>query len=153
MQDYFLPSTMNIKQCNLLFSLRSNMVPVKTNFRHSYADLTCPVCLEPTQLDTQVHQLHCKTLLDGENIVINNKVCHDDIFSDDIQKQSAVVTLFEKLSVKRRKLVKESWRKQTFLMSRISVTQVIQIVVFGIFCMIEFVFDWIKLLLLLFSLS
>ena len=32
-------------------------------------------------------------------------------------------------------------------MSRISVTQVIQIVVFGICCMIEFVFDWIKLLL------
>ena len=108
MQDYFLPSTMNNKQCNLLFSLRSNMVPVKTNFRHSYADLTCPVCLEPSQLDTQVHTLHCKTLLDGENIVINSKVCHDDIFSDDIQKQSAVVTLFEKLSVKRRKLVKES---------------------------------------------
>ena len=49
MQDYFLPNTMTIKQCNLLFSLRG------CNYRHSYSSLTSQVCEDPANLDSQLH--------------------------------------------------------------------------------------------------
>ena len=32
LQDYFLPNSMTIKQCNLLFSLRAQMIPVRCNY-------------------------------------------------------------------------------------------------------------------------
>ena len=109
LQDYFLPNnTLNNKQRNLLFSLRSRMVPVRTNFSHSYSELTCPVCLDKNQRDTQVHLLHCKKLLAGENLLVGNEISYDDLFSTDVNKQAAVVILLEKLLSKRRDLEKKS---------------------------------------------
>ena len=109
LQDYFLPNnTLNNKQRNLLFSLRSRMVPVRTNFSHSYSELTCPDCLDKNQRDTQVHLLHCKKLLAGENLLVGNEISYDDLFSTDVNKQSAVVILLEKLLSKRRDLEKKS---------------------------------------------
>ena len=58
LQNYFLPNDMTIKQCNLLFSMRSRMVQVRTNYSHSYTDLTCPVCLDTSEQDTQLNILH-----------------------------------------------------------------------------------------------
>ena len=89
-QDYFLPNDMSNAQCNLLFSLRSRMVPVKCNFRHSYNDLSCPVCMDPNQLDNQIHILTCKTLVENENMIIGSKLSHDDILSTNVKTQSAL---------------------------------------------------------------
>ena len=43
LQEYFLPSNMNIKQCNLLFALRARMIPVKCKFN--------PICHGPLGRD------------------------------------------------------------------------------------------------------
>ena len=85
-QDYFLSMKMNIKQCNLLFSLRARMTPVKCNFPKSYDDLTCPVCRDTNYQDKQSHILHCKTLLNGENILVDKEVSYEDLFSRKIDK-------------------------------------------------------------------
>ena len=106
-QDYFLSMNMNIKQCNLLFSLRARMTPVQCNFPKSYDDLTCPVCRDNNPQDTQSHILHCKTLLNGENILVDNKVIYEDLFSRKTVKQVIITKLFEDLFVKRRKLEKK----------------------------------------------
>ena len=64
-RSYFLPNTMTIKQCNLLFSLRARMVSVRCNYKNSYNDLTCQNCQDQSQLDTHIHLLSCK-----ENLVV-----------------------------------------------------------------------------------
>ena len=92
-QDYFLYKDMNIKQRNLLFSLRARMLPVKCNFRKKYDDLTSPVCLDKNKQDTQSHILECKVLLKGENILVKNNVSYNDIFSRKAAKQLAIVKL------------------------------------------------------------
>ena len=106
MQDYFLPNTMTIKQCNLLFSLRSRMVTVRCNYRHSYSSLTCQVCEDPEQLDSQVHILECKELLKNETILVKNKISYSDLFSTDVQKQAEITKCFEYLLSKKRKIEK-----------------------------------------------
>ena len=67
LQNYFLPSKMNTEECKLLFTLRARMTPVKCNFRDSYEDLICPICLDSDKQDSQLHLLHCATLLNGDN--------------------------------------------------------------------------------------
>lgn len=106
LQDYLLPNSMKIKQCKLLFSLRARMVHVRCNFKNSYADLTCPICKDPTHQDTQFHILQCKQLLENENILVGNKIPYSDLFSKDVKKQSVVTLIFEKLLEKRRKMEK-----------------------------------------------
>ena len=103
-QDYFLPNTMTIKQCNLLFSLRSRMVPVRCNFKHSHNNLACPICQDQSQLDTQIHLLTCKALLKDENIIMKDKIFYSDIFSSDVKKQSEVTRCFDFLLRKRRNM-------------------------------------------------
>ena len=107
LQEYFLPSNMNIKQWNLLFAQRAPMIHVKCNFKNSYSDLTCPVCNDSNYRDSQLHILQCKTLLNGENILVKKQISYNDIYSSDVTKQSTVVQLFEELLSKRRKIEKE----------------------------------------------
>ena len=67
LQNCLLPSKMNTEECKLLFSLRARMTPVKCNFRDSYEDLICPICLDSDKQDSQLHLLHCTILLNGDN--------------------------------------------------------------------------------------
>ena len=106
LQDYFLPNTMTIKQCNLLFSLRSRMVTVRCNYRHSYSSLTCQVCEDPANLDSQVHILECKELLKDETLLVKNKISYSDLFSNNVEKQAEITKCFEYLLRKKRKCEK-----------------------------------------------
>ena len=111
LQDYFIHSDMNIAQCNLLFALRARITPVKCNYRNKYDDLSCPTCMDPSSEDSQLHLLHCKTLLSGENILVKNKLSYTDIYSSDVQRQAIIVKLFEALLQKRRKLLSQESRR------------------------------------------
>ena len=97
---------MTIKQCNLLFSLRARMVSVRCNYKKSYNDLTCQICQDQSQLDTQIHLLSCKELLKDENLVVRHKISYSDIFSKNVQKQSEVTKCFEYF-VQEKKTVRE----------------------------------------------
>ena len=117
LQDYFLPNAMSIKQCNLLFSLRADMVNVRRNFKHSFTDMICPICHDSTQLDTQPHILQCVKLLENENLMMKNTISYSDIFSQEVHKQVKVTKLFDYFLQKRRKIEKAT-----------SVTQVTQVI-------------------------
>jgi hypothetical protein len=108
---------MSIKQCNLLFSLLADMVNVRKNFKHSFTDMTCPVCQDPTQLDTQPHILQCVKLLENENLMTKITISYSDIFSQEVHKQVKVTKLFDYFLQKRRKIEKAT-----------SVTQVTQVI-------------------------
>ena len=113
-QDYFLPNTMTIKQCNLLFSLRSCMAPVRCNYKHSHNNLACQICQDQSQLDTQMHLLTCGALLKDENIIMKDTISYSDIFSSDVKKQSEVTKCFDVLLRKRRNMEnKNKWLTQS----------------------------------------
>ena len=107
LQDYFLPNSMTIKQCNLLFSLRAQMFPVRCNYRHSYTDLSCPICQDQSQPDNQLHTLSCSGLVKNDNIVATDQISYDDIFSSNVMKQTEITKCFEYLLKKRKALEKQ----------------------------------------------
>ena len=107
LQDYFLPNSMTIKQCNLLFSLRAQMFPVRCNYRHSYTDLSCPICQDQSQPDNQLHALSCSGLFKNENIVSTNQISYNDIFSSNVMKQTEITKCVEYLLKKRKALEKQ----------------------------------------------
>ena len=111
LQDYFIQSNMNTAQCNLLFALRARMTAVKCNFRNNYYDLSCPICMDPNSEDSQLHLMHCNTLMNGENILMKNKLSYTDIYSSDVQRQATIVRFFEALFSKRRKLLNQEIRR------------------------------------------
>jgi hypothetical protein len=80
------------------------MVEVKTNFRNKYSDLSCPVC--KLTLDTQQHVIECPDLVLRSNIVVSNNVKYSHIFSDDIEKQTAVLQIFKLFWSERKKCLK-----------------------------------------------
>ena len=59
--------------------------------------------------------LHCTTLLNGDNTIVKNNVCYEDIFSSDVTKQSTVVKLFRYLLSKRRIIEKQRTPEQALV--------------------------------------
>ena len=82
------------------------MVTVRCNYKHSYSSLTCQVCEDPAQLDSQVHILECKELLKDEMLLVKNEISYSDLFSTDVQKQAEITKCFEYLLNKKRKIEK-----------------------------------------------
>ena len=101
LQNYLQPMALDVQDSKLLFQLRSRMVEVKTNFRNKYSDLSCPVC--KLTLDTQQHVIECPDLVLRSNIVVSNNVKYSHIFSDDIEKQTAVLQIFKQFWSERKK--------------------------------------------------
>ena len=97
---------MTIQQCKLLFSLRSQMLPVRINFKNSYADLSCQVCEEPDQ-DSQSHILQCEILVENEQMLVITQSKYSDLFASDVTKQSAITAIYEKLFKKRKEILKK----------------------------------------------
>ena len=111
LQDYFIHSDWHIAQCNLLFVLRAHITPVKCNYCNKFDDLSCPICMDPSSEDSQLHLLYCKTLFSGEYILVKNKLRYTDIYSSDVQRQAIIVRFFEALLRKRRKLLSQESRR------------------------------------------
>ena len=98
---------MIIQQCKLLFSLRSQMLPVRCNFKSSYADLSCQVCEDTNIQDSQSHILQCDILVENENMLVSTKSKYCDLFSSDFTKQFEITAIYEKLFKKRKQILKK----------------------------------------------
>ena len=55
MRSYFKSNAISTEQAKLIFKIRTRMINVKNNYRHSYQDLTCP--LKCKEMDIQEHLL------------------------------------------------------------------------------------------------
>ena len=84
MQNYLSPNGLDLKQANILFQLRSQMLDVRTHFGNKYDDVLCPLCKEKP--DTQQHVLECSVLIQNTNLITVSTVVYSDIFDSDIQK-------------------------------------------------------------------
>ena len=106
LQEYFLPSFMNIQEAKMLFRIRSRMVDVKMNFKNKYSDTLCPVCKTVGINDSQEHVLECAQLLKNQNILANSDVLYVHIFESDIKKQTTALRMFNVLWDERKEILK-----------------------------------------------
>ena len=81
MQNYLTNNDTTVKEKKLLFSLRSRMYPVKTNYRNGHTNLLCSLCSK--EEESQQHLLVCEQIVTEEelrNIVVTNNVHYEDIY-------------------------------------------------------------------------
>ena len=95
-QKYLSSPLLSIDQTKLLFHFRSRMIYVRENYKNMHKDIFCPLCVSAGQqlLDSQEHLLMCVFLkTDSE---ISEKECsYEDIFSQNLTKQSRISILLE----------------------------------------------------------
>ena len=96
-QGYLKNHMFNNHKAALLFSLRSRTTKdFKANFPYNAGQM-CPAgCIE---LDTPEHCIICKNIVNEETNVEN--IIYEDIFSDSVYKQAAVVKLISSLLERR----------------------------------------------------
>ena len=96
-QGYLKNHIINNHEAALLFSLRSRTTKeFKANFPY-YADQMCPMGCN--QLDTPEHCIVCRNIVKGDTNIKDIK--YEDIFSDSVHKQAAVVQLISSLLERR----------------------------------------------------
>ena len=108
-QKYLVPLETSVKMAKFIFHARSRMLDVKNNYKNrKYTDMLCPICCDPESTDSQQHLLVCQDLVEADLVSPGSRLCYDDLFSTDVQKQVAVATLLEKRFSNRRTLLKET---------------------------------------------
>ena len=82
MQPYLKPNQITISEAKFIFSVRTRMLDLKTNFRNKYSDVKCPNCEEE---DTQSHLLVCEKLVSPSSI-ITDVPTYEKIFGKNLEE-------------------------------------------------------------------
>ena len=97
-ENYFIDNRISKSECELLFALRTRMIPgIKCNFSSQYANnLDCELCPASgsVYLDTQEHLLSCAKL--SIHVDIPDDLEYEDIYKN-VEKQSRIVKVIKKL--------------------------------------------------------
>ena len=104
-EEYLLDKRFSRSECELLFSLRTQMVPeIKKNFSSFYGEnLLCELC--SVQVCSQQHLLSCVKLT--SEVDVPNDVEYSDIFAT-VDKQLRIVRIFKQL-LRTREILKCGW--------------------------------------------
>ena len=93
-QEYLKSSQVPAHKAKSLFKFRTRMNRVRSNFKQSHADLSCPVCLVAEDRDD--HLLECIKIKENcIQISQNITAKYMDIFSSSIEKMVAAVDLLD----------------------------------------------------------
>ena len=104
MKDYLTTDRLSTDEKQLLFNLRTRMIPVKCNYESMYKDnLLCSLC-ETNSNESQQHLLVCPGLV--EHPSVNTPVRYMDIF-DTLEKQAGAVKYWSKILKNRKIKLKE----------------------------------------------
>ena len=103
-EEYFADNRFSRSEIELLFALRTRMVPgIKANFSSQYNDVfTCDLC--QVAVCCQEHILSCAKL--KQHVDIPKDVSYSDLFRN-TDKQLKIVKIFKKLLRKREVLLGE----------------------------------------------
>ena len=77
MQPYLKPNHITISEAKFIFSARTRMLDVRSNFKNKYSDLKCPNCKEE---DSQPHLLSCEKLV-SQSSIISELPKYENIFN------------------------------------------------------------------------
>ena len=103
MKDYLVTERLTTEQKQLLFSLRTRMVDVRTNYRTKYGtNLSCSLC----QIQAEESQEHLLTCTGLSEIPKNSSIKYEDIF-DNLEKKVEAVKHWSKLITLRKIKLKE----------------------------------------------
>ena len=92
-QKYLEAGDHSVKESKFLFSLRTRMLDVKTNYGEKYFLKMCPSC--ELEDDTQEHLLYCY-ILDDERTVVEELPSYEELFSEDTNKQIRITRILKK---------------------------------------------------------
>ena len=107
-QPYLMSSLFANKESEFLCNARGWMLDVKSNYRGSYKEFTCPLKCDQKNFDTQIHLLSCEKIQQQDIQTTNNTYTYEDLFIDDINKQLFVTRILIKKMSLRKKLLEES---------------------------------------------
>ena len=125
--------TYAVEVAKFAFQWRARMVNVGANYKEGgrIKFPTCPVCLNPTEYDSQQHLLVCKSV--NINIFTNqNPSSYDDLFGKNLENRMLVVNMLRKNYQKRNQLIKE--RNETWNTNLILVWVNLHSYMFIVFC-------------------
>ena len=86
MQPYLCSTHLNVKEKELLLSLRLRMTKTRANYKSMYPDISCNLCgTGATQSDA--HLLDCVKIMENcETLSNNHMVEYEDIFGEEEQQ-------------------------------------------------------------------
>ena len=104
-QNYLQTNVLTTKQKQLLFSLWTRSVDVKTNYKNMYKfNLQCRLCEKYE--DSERHYLVCEKILNNIDPSIELKTAnYEQIFSSDIEEQVNITKIFYEIFKLRSKLL------------------------------------------------
>ena len=97
MQPYLRNDELSIEEKKLMFRLKNRLIDVKVNFKKKYKDeLECRLCSYPEE--SQSHLFVCPEILSDDKLRDDLKnYSYDEIFSNDIQKQTHLIRTWKHL--------------------------------------------------------
>ena len=60
LKEYLRSNEITLDEKKLLFAMKTRTVNVKTNFRNSYSNLTCRLCANPGEEESELHLMRCE---------------------------------------------------------------------------------------------
>ena len=106
LQNYLVSQDLSIREKKLLFSLRTRMFHVKTNYKKKYEfNMQCSLCDDNPESESEKHLLKCTKILSNlsDPIEVQN-ANYEDIFSSNLEDQVKITQIFTKV-VKSRQIL------------------------------------------------
>ena len=97
-KEYLISDELSTNEKKWLFKMRVRMCPNKTNFEGMYKpDLSCSLCLDKTQKETELHLLNCDYFQQYPELSAEMRnIEYDDIFKD-LARQTRAVRVWMKI--------------------------------------------------------
>ena len=111
MENYLKSSDINIRSKKFIFSARSRMLDVSSNYSNTATQTFCPVCKVSSNLDNQEHLLLCQKL--STNQPVQEVLVYDDLLNGAVPKQIQIAAVLEANFRLRKKLVKNSLQTES----------------------------------------
>ena len=97
LQNYLVSQDLSITEKKLLFSLRTRMFNVKTNYRKKYEyNIYCSLCQDKSEEESEKHLLKCTKIIENlsDPAEIENAK-YSDIFSSNLGDQVKITKIAE----------------------------------------------------------
>ena len=97
MKEYLRSEKITLEEKQLLFSMKTRTVNVKTNFKSKFSNLSCRLCGNPSEEESEIHLLRCEKLIFEQDFkTLLDKIIYTDIFGK-IEKQVNAIKIWKKL--------------------------------------------------------
>ena len=101
MADYLKPNQITNSKTKFIFTLRSRISDVRSNYPGQHTNTLCPLCTDVN--DTQGHLLLCREL-DSDSTGVVNLPNYEHLFVEDLEAKVSISRLLkEKFTQRQRK--------------------------------------------------